>query len=231
MKLSAFECWEEDHELSAPPFPFKQHWDPASQLMRERLKKNKKKGKRKRSPVQEEIQEAEEEEEEEEDAIILDYGDSPNTGRQESDPTAAIESQLQLDVEVAAQSDLPSLPEDPSSLPTLQTDDIQVGAVVAFKLWIIDPKTFTPEITSYKTAIVEREGDSGKGAGVFRLKLAARDVPRQEPKAAEASGKRARNSFGGFQTVADDEEEQEDVSVWEGMFNDLLEPKLVQAAQ
>lgn len=198
--------------------------------MREQSKKSKKKGKRKRSSVREEIQE-EVEEEEEEDAIVLDYGDSPNAGRQESDPTAAIESQLQLDVEVAAQSDLPLLPEDLSSLPVLQTDDIQVGAVVAFKLWIIDPKTFTPEITNYKTAIVEREGDSGKGAGVFRLKLAARDVPRQEPKAAEASGKQARSSFSGFRTAVDNEEEQEDASVWEGMFSDLLEPKLVQAAQ
>ncbi|PVI05669.1 hypothetical protein DM02DRAFT_516244 [Periconia macrospinosa] len=223
VKLSAFECWEEDHELSAPPFPFKQHWDPASQLMREKATKNRKKGKkRKRSPVRESLPSPEEEEEEEEEALVLNYDDSTDTtSKQDSDHTAAIESQLLRDVEVAAKSDLPPLPEDVASLPALQTTDIQVGAVIAFKLWNIDPDTCTPEITDYKTAIVEKEGDSGKGAGQFRLKLAARDVARK---------KREIMKRGNRVEVVEDASVLEDASVWEGMFNELLEPKLVQAA-
>ncbi|KAH7077255.1 hypothetical protein FB567DRAFT_534875 [Paraphoma chrysanthemicola] len=37
--LSATECWEEGIKLSAPPFPFKQSWDPASEGMQERATK------------------------------------------------------------------------------------------------------------------------------------------------------------------------------------------------
>jgi hypothetical protein len=44
INLSAFECWEEEFELSAPPYPFKQHWDPASKLMRESWKRRSRKG-------------------------------------------------------------------------------------------------------------------------------------------------------------------------------------------
>ncbi|CAI6339476.1 unnamed protein product [Periconia digitata] len=232
VSLSAFECWEEAHELSAPPFPFEQHWDPASQLMREQMNKNKKKGrKRKRSPVIEEHQEVEEEDEDEVERI-LNYDDSADTSKQDSDQTAVVESQILLDVEVAAQSDLPPLPVDPESLPPLQKSDIQVGAVVAFKLWVIDPETITPEITGYKTAKVEKEGDSGSGAGQFRLKLAARDVLRQGKKENKSGDREetARNPFKNFQTVETDEGE-EDVSVWEGTFSELVEPRLVRAAE
>ncbi|KAF2638184.1 hypothetical protein P280DRAFT_500007 [Massarina eburnea CBS 473.64] len=223
VNLSAFECWEEDHELSAPPFPFQQHWDPASQVMRDQMKNKKSKGKRKRIVV------SESEEEEEAEKIILNYDDSPDTVKQDSDPTAAIESQLMQDVQVATHSDLPELPDDIASLPALQATDIAVGTIVAFKVWVIDPKTITPEITGYRTAVVEKEGDSGNGAGQFRLKLAERDVPKKENNVDE-DGNKVRNAHDDFHMGGDDEDE-EDLSLWEGVFAELVEPKLVKAAE
>jgi hypothetical protein len=47
--LSAFECWFEEFELSAPPFPYMRKWDPACKPMREKLsRKGKHKGHKKK---------------------------------------------------------------------------------------------------------------------------------------------------------------------------------------
>lgn len=218
INVSAFECWDEEHDLSAPPFPFEQHWDPASQVMRENTQKKRKKKSRK---SQTEI--FDNEDQEPEDTPILDYDDAPETVKQTSDTTAAIENQLLQDVELAAKTDLPALPEDVDSLSDLKPSDVRVGAVVVFKTWTIDPKTVTPHISHYKTATVEREGDSGGGAGTFRLKLAERDVvPKEKQKDRDARGNPIRS-------MIDDDDDDEDASVWEGMFAELVTPKLLKA--
>ncbi|KAL1612742.1 hypothetical protein SLS60_000971 [Paraconiothyrium brasiliense] len=225
INLSAFECWDEDHELSAPPFPFEQHWDPASKLMRE----NQQNAKRKKGKKNKQLTAApyeDNEDKEPEDTPILDYDDSPETMKAGSDPTDAIECQILQDVELAAKSDLPPLPEDVESLPSLRPHDIQVGAVVVFKIYDIDPVTVTPHISDYKTAMVEKEGDSGNGAGTFRLKLADRDVPQ---KASETdTGNPTKGGVSAFRMG--NEEEDEDTSIWEGTFGELVEPKLLEAA-
>jgi hypothetical protein len=223
IKLSAFECWDEEVELSAPPFPFKQHWDPASKLMKN--KQNKKKNNRNSKQARPASPEAENNP----DPLILDYDDCPDTSKQDSDPTAAaIENQLMQDVEVAAQVDLPSLPEDVETLPALLPADIQVGAIVVFKTWIINPNTVTPEFSDYKTAVVEKEGDSGNGVGSFRLRLAKRDVPRKLP--VDENGEKVRSARDGFRMAVDGEEEVEDDDVWEGGFTELIAPKLLKGA-
>jgi hypothetical protein len=191
--------------------------------MRDGNKKKAKKNKKKPPPISES--------DEEEENIILDYDDSPITAKEDSDPTAAIESQLKQDVQVAAKSDLPALPEDVESLPILQTTNIQVGAIIAFKLWVIDPKTVCPEITNYKTAVVEKEGDSGGGAGQFKLKLAQRDVPKADERKVDGEGNRIRSTRDDFRMGGADEEEEEESSIWEGTFAELVEPKLVMAAE
>lgn len=223
IKLSAFECWDEEFELSSPPFPFQQHWDPASKLMREKMNKNKQKKGGRRSSARIPAGAAEDEE-----TLILDYDDSPETLKQDSDPTAAIESQLMQDVQVAAKDDLPPLPEDVDTLTTLDPADIKVGAIVAFKLWVIDPETVTPQFSQYKTAVVEKEGDSGNGAGTFRLKLAERDIPKRE-QGTDDDDDAARNTAEGFQLG--ENEDEVDESVWEGTFVELISPKLLKAAE
>ncbi|CAO2657975.1 Nn.00g072350.m01.CDS01 [Neocucurbitaria sp. VM-36] len=223
INLSAFECWEEDFELTAPPFPFKQHWDPTNKLMREKVA-NKKKGKKGKNNVPRDVPPAEEEEEEEK--IILDYDDAPVTETADVEMNAAIENQLRQDVEIAAQTDLPALPDDISTLPDLTSSDIKEGAVIVSKFFAVNPITVTPEISNYKTAVVEREGDSGNGAGTIRLKIAQRDLPKKEKKF-DSKGNRIYAAVNGF--LMDDDEE-EDESLWEGQFSELLEPKLLKAA-
>lgn len=224
INLSAFECWEEEFELSTPSFPFQQHWDPASKLMREKAEKKHKNRKRKLRtsvPVEEE-----EEEEEEEKKIFLDYDGTGATEVPESEVNAAIEDQLRQDLETAAQADLPLLPEDMSTLQALTSGDIQVGAIIACKFFDVNPITITPEISDYKTAIVDREGDSGNGAGTMRLKIAQRDLPKREKKF-DKDGNRIYDAAADQFYVND---EDEDESLWEGQFSELLEPKLVKAA-
>lgn len=228
INLSAFECWDEEHELSAPPFPFEQHWDPASKLMREKKQaKQKKKARKSEQPA--ELLVYDNEDQEPEDTPVLDYDDSPETMKAASDPSDAVESQILQEVELATKSDFPRLPEDVESLPTLQPHDIQVGAIVVFKVYAIDPVTVTPHISEYKTAIVEKEGDSGHGAGTFRLKLADRDIPHKAGEVVDKKGRSVKNAVSGFRMYDEDEDEDEDNSVWEGTFGELVEPKLLKA--
>jgi len=191
--------------------------------MREKV--NKKRNKKPKQSQQE--REPSPEVEEEPEPLILDYDDSPETSKQDSDPTAAIENQLMQDVQVAAHSDLPLLPEDVESLPPLESKDVLVGAVIVFKRWTIDPKTVTPEISDYQTAVVEKEGDSGAGAGSFRLKFAARDVPTEQQ--VDADGERVKNARDGFRMEIDGEEEDE--SIWDCTFVELIGPKLLKGAE
>jgi hypothetical protein len=188
--------------------------------MREKLNKtrNKKNKKREREATPEA---------QEEPPLILDYDDPPETPKPDSDPTtAAIESQLMQDVQVAAQSDLPPLPDDVAALPELDSRDIQVGAIIVFKRWTLDAKTVTPLISSYMTAIVEKEGDSGAGAGTFRLKFAARDVPKVEE--VDANGERVMTARDGFRMDIDGEEDE---SIWDCTFQELIGPKLLKGAE
>ncbi|KAF2820405.1 hypothetical protein CC86DRAFT_374563 [Ophiobolus disseminans] len=221
INLSAFECWQEEFELSAPSFPFQQHWDPASKLMREKAdkKKNKKGGKRQRESVRVE--------EEEEEKIFLDYDDTDTgaTENPDSEIHEAIEDQLRQDVATAAQADLPALPDDMTTLPDLTSGDVKVGAILACKFFDINAITMTPEISNYKTAVIHREGDSGNGAGTICLKIAERDLPKREKKF-DSKGNRIYDAADQFYV----EDEDEETGLWEGQLAELLEPKLVKAA-
>ncbi|KAJ4366210.1 hypothetical protein N0V83_007846 [Neocucurbitaria cava] len=218
INLSAFECWEEEFELSAPPFPFRQHWDPASRLMREKGAR-KKKGKQGKRDASREFASTGEEEEEEE-KIVLDYADAPATENAEVE--AAIEDQLRQDVATAAQADLPPIPDDISTLPDLASSDIKEGAIIVCKFFAINPVTVAPEISNPKTAVVEREGDSGNGAGTIRLKIAQRDLLKRETKF-DRKGNPIYAAADGFYMG----DEEEDEGIWEGQFSELLEPKLL----
>ncbi|KAF3032643.1 hypothetical protein E8E12_002066 [Didymella heteroderae] len=225
INLSAFECWEEEYELTAPPFPFKQHWDPIGKVMRDAAKARKGKGNKGRKTPVEEL--PEENQEDPGEKIFLDYDDDPDANP-DVQIHAAIEDQLQQDMATASQEqaedDLPPLPEDLSTLPDLTSADIKAGALIVCKFFGVNPVTVTPEISGFKTAIVETEGDSGAGAGTIRLRIAARDLPRKEKKF-NSKGERIYDAKDGF--FVDDEEEE---GLWSGMFGELLEGKLLRAA-
>jgi hypothetical protein len=220
INLSAFECWEEDFELSAPPFPFKQHWDEASNLIRQKVNEQKKKKKRKTSPRESHVVE------ELEETVVLDYGDAPDTDMKEVDEDIeAIESQLRQDVEVAAQSDLPPVPEDLDSLPIFTRDEVKVGAIIVFK--VFEMRRGAPEI-NVKTAVVETEGDSGNGAGIIGVRLAERDREKTEHKY-DKHGERIYEKADNFR-LHNGEDEDEDDGWRDFDFNELMDAKLLQAA-
>jgi hypothetical protein len=164
-----------------------------------------------------------EEEEEEEEKIFLDYDGTGATEDPDTAITAAIEDQLRQDVATAVQESLPALPEDMSTLPDLSSGDIKAGAIIACKFFDVNPITITPEISDYKTAVVDREGDSGNGAGTIRLKIADRDLPKREKKF-DSHGNRIYDAADQFYM-----NEEGDDSLWEGQFGEFLEPKLVRA--
>lgn len=220
INLSAFECWHEDYELSAPPFPFKQHWDPASEQMREKAAQ--KKGKKKANKPNQ----REEQPEDNEASIVLDYGDENGVTEADGDASAAIEAQLLLDVSTAAtQPDLPPIPDDVDALPSLEQSDIKKGAIIIFKEFQMRPGTIMPEISPYKTAVVEDEGDSGNGAGSIGIRLADRDRIRNEKKY-DRKGNLVMSNADKFAVSDEDEDDG-----WRGvMFGELLEAKLLPVA-
>jgi hypothetical protein len=220
INLSAFECWEEDFELSAPPFPFKQHWDEASNLIRQRVNEQQKKKKKKKTSPRESYAV-----EEQAETVVLDYGDAPDADMKEVDQDIeAIESQLRQDVEVAAQSDLPPLPEDLEALPTLTRDDINVGAIIVFK--VFEMRRGAPEI-NIKTAVVETEGDSGNGGGIIGVRLAERDRETADHKY-DKNGDRIYGKADNFRLHNGEEEEDDGRRDFD--FNELMDAKLLQAA-
>lgn len=229
INLSAFECWEEEYTLSAPPYPFKQHWDPASKQMREKAmeqqQSRKKKSNRKSSQnVQRNIEQSPE-------PIVLDYGDElADAGEKQVGTLDPVESQLLQDVEAATALDLPVLPDDIESLPALTQSDIRIGAVVVFKLFTINPLNMSPEISCFKTAVVQDEGDSGNGAGLICLRLADRDRSRR-PKKYDSVGNRVYDRVDNFRMGdSDDEDEDERDGVVYRHFGELLDSKLLRPA-
>ena len=159
--------------------------------------------------------------------IFLDYDDDPDANP-DVQIHAAIEDQLQQDIATAEQEqagdELPPLPGDLTTLPDLTPVDIKPGALIVCKFFGVNPVTVTPEISGFKTAIVETEGDSGAGAGTIRLRIAARDLPRKEKKF-NSKGERIYDAKDGFFM-----DEEEDEGLWSGMFGELLEAKLLKAA-
>ena len=221
INLSAFECWEEDFELTAPPFPFQQHWDPTSKLMRD--KANKKKHKREAKP-RDPVSEMEDDKEN----ILLDYDDAPATANPESEVRASIENEPRPNAETAVLASPPSLPADLGTLPELAPLDIKAGAIIVCKLFTVNPVTVTPEISDVKILTVAQEGDSGNGAGTIRLKVLGQDLARRKKKY-DSKGNRLYESRDKF-FMSDDEDAEADTDLWEGTFSELLEAKLLKAA-
>ncbi|KAF2006625.1 hypothetical protein P154DRAFT_517682 [Amniculicola lignicola CBS 123094] len=210
IKLSAFECWHEDVELSAPPFPFKQDWDESVKSLRDKSKKNKNKNKKRRITYDE--------------LSTVDGGPSLDYDDYGENDTAAIETQIVNDVNSAPSSpiDFPDLPADLGTLPDLQHGDVKKGAFIVFKYLKVDFSFNGPEMSGFVTACILEEGDSGGAVGMIPLQLAQRDI--EKPKV-EEKGRNGKRKFGLLHTGG---EEAED-----GMlsldFIQLMEAKLLQA--
>lgn len=241
--LRAVECCQEGVELSEPPFPFVQRWDPQQQYVH---RKGKRGGKGKRSQRnQSEYYEEEEQSsakkqkrnhdsngsagydgrieysEEGQDSGDIDQYDGEDGQANDH----AMEDSQGVDSEPTDENDLPKPPDDASSLPGIDPKDMKPGMVVAFKQLIMSEATsWQPVISEYRTAVVNIVSDKNE----IELTLAIRDREYPERYYNQETGERI---YGKFDMPVEDEEEEEDLD--DGFralgFAELMEPKLVQA--
>ncbi|KAF2206065.1 hypothetical protein GQ43DRAFT_459463 [Delitschia confertaspora ATCC 74209] len=216
INLSAFECWDEEVELSAPPFPFTQHWDPASKRMEEERKKSRKK-KKGMHPDSHPMENTDE-------SVQLNYENGVEDTGNKRDVDRDIQLQLQRDMHDAENKhDLPLAPADPSTLPPLLTTDVKVGTVIVFKRWVCTAEThWCPELSGVQTAEIEEITE----AETLKLRLAERDRPVKQRKYA-ANGNRVYEKFDQIE-LNDSDDESDDV-IYES-YDQLVEPRLLQAA-
>lgn len=269
--LKAVECCYDGVELSTPPFPFVQRWDPQQQrktggarggdktIKRKRnqwhnASEDIKKRKRNRTQYYHQddaddyIHDATYDELEQADYvpfITLGGLSSNHNGSRpaqlpESDELQnAVDEQLlrdtnvhsvtgvpqDADVPVSPRIDLQQLPQDMSTLVFLTVDKALAGAIIAFKQLDMSQETnWQPSISEYRTAIIHRILEGGS----FELSLAQRDRPSRNKSYNVETGERIYSKF----EMPDYEDEDSDES--NGILNislaEMIEPKLVEAA-
>ncbi|TKA73149.1 hypothetical protein B0A49_03841 [Cryomyces minteri] len=238
IKLTAVECCDDHVQLSTPPFPFYQRWDPQQQNYPcgPSGKKRKRNSKKYYQGGQAETYEPYEPEYEEDEHVTLNYDDYederlPGADAGETfddhkyDEDEMVDDQLMQEIDSAAAhetDDMPPLPEDMSTLPALQAADVKVGSVIAFKQLEVSAATqWSPKISDYRTARIEDMSDS---TGELHLTLAKRDRPQKE---VDEEGNRV---YEKFEMAGYESEEAEDDGVVAVQLHDLVEPKLVAAA-
>ncbi|KAI9829414.1 MAG: hypothetical protein M1819_006351 [Sarea resinae] len=246
--LKAVECCEDGVELSAPPFPFVQRWDPQQQYSSSRSARRGGKGKKRKRNQSSYYQEEEEGYDDGhemnghyEDAIEeLNYdepgesGLQPKVRRVDSDQDAnAINSQLMMDADglsagVPGVDDLPAVPADISTYKTIGLDDIQPGSVITFKQLDMSEATgWQPKISVYRTSKVEVI----LADGTLNMRLAKRDRPQSERAFDEETGQRIYGKFEMPGYDDDDDDGTEDAGFLELPFGELIDPKLLGAAE
>lgn len=225
----AVECCHEGVELSEPPFPFVQRWDPQQQYYH---KDNKRGGRSKRkqrnqtdfqddsrSSAKRRKHDTDNGEDDGEDKSrfydeSMDYG---NSTLNYDDSTAYRETRLNYDDEPQQaedddreyedqeyEEDLPPLPEDLSSLPSLEAGRAMAGMILTWKQLLMSKATnWQPQVTNLTAIIVNIEGD-----GTFRVRLAKRDQNLdQNEKVYDEDGNRV---YDKFEMVDLDEENDEE---------------------
>jgi hypothetical protein len=239
--LSAVECCREGVVYSTPPFPFRQRWDPQQQLKGQQGQKRKRKQRVDYGSLDghEEAFDEYEGEEGDPSTTVLNYDDDEEDAA-DAETSSFLQGQVedQLLNDIAAANDLPALPSDMSILKTARLADMVPGAVIAYKIAEVSAATkWCPEVSAYKTAIVLKDdddenedatADDGKKVGkgndglAFKVQLAVRD---RVPAKYDEQGKRV---FEAFEEIM--EEDEVDDGVREVRFEELVEPRVVQAA-
>ncbi|KAL8828305.1 MAG: hypothetical protein Q9191_002662 [Dirinaria sp. TL-2023a] len=252
--LKAVECCHEGVELSNPPFPFVQRWDPQQRngynyrIARRKERTNKK---RKRNQdqyyddgtEQQGIERAAKQgklapsmhnfamnEMAPEDQQMYDArptsSDAYEGAANEQLIRESDEAAVNLQSQAILEKDLPSVPEDVTTCPTLTQETARSGTVIAFKKLDMSVETkWQPKISDYRTAIIDEALDDG----TLHMTLALRDRPTSGTVYDEETGERLYHKFEmpGFQ----DENDHEHVGRLELSFMELIEPKIIQAGE
>ena len=205
--LRAVECCQDGIELSTPPFPFHQRWDPQQQkhrVSKGHVNGRSRRKKRKTNPVRNyesygyekydyegydydapELYHAPDD-----SAVIQDANSSRGT-------QAAVDNQLLQNTHVSTinrsePDDLPPLPADLSTCKDLTRADAAKGAVIAFKhIYVSQATNWSPFVSEYKTAAIEEISKDG----ALEMTLARRDAPPPEKRFDPVTGKRVYDKF------------------------------------
>jgi hypothetical protein len=229
ISYSAVECCDEGIELSEPPFPFVQRWDPQQRLGKSR-------GKRKQHNNQDFYQDYQPSPKKRRYAdqydsfsylsaaneannadVTLNYDDEkPEPEHMETDYAEGA-------AEADEEDDLPPLPEDVSTLPLVQPADVKPGMVLTWKQFLLSKATsWQPQILSLRGEVVDIFGSDS-----CRVRLAKKDrkLDRNEPTYDE-DGTRIYDKF--ELPVMDEEmEEDEELGYRTFDFADIMETRVL----
>ncbi|TDZ71617.1 hypothetical protein CTRI78_v001829 [Colletotrichum trifolii] len=241
------ECCHEGIELSEPPFPFVQRWDPQQQV-EQWFGSKKRGGKRKRvqhdqAPHDDDGSSQASKKrrlvngvafsdgaEDIEGDTTLNYDDpveetvlGPHSGESDRTKEINLDQAVMEESQMTDLEDLPSLPEDVSTLPNLLPGEAKLGMVVTWKEWVLGSGTnWQPEVVNV-TGVVVRVYD--KEATEFEFLLAYRDRKQDEKVYDETTGQRV---YDRFEAPDDDEEDEIDEGYRRLKYADLTEPKILQ---
>lgn len=243
LKISyrAVECVQKDIvDISEPPFPFYQRWDP--QLRQDSQSTSKRRNKRKARDSSQFYDSSSQpshkkRREDEHSRQIIDeysYQDETTTFLTNQDDVT-----LNYDVtfnpdddqppvkKIEYADDLPQIPEHISSLPELLLKDLAAGAIVAWKqLLCTEATNWQPQLSEYMTAVVI-EADIVKGHLQVQLAKRDRDVGKNEKKFDEETGQRI---YGKFEVPDEDEEEEEDQGFRDLVLSQMMHARLLMSA-
>ncbi|KAL9000968.1 MAG: hypothetical protein Q9169_000452 [Polycauliona sp. 2 TL-2023] len=247
IELSAVECCHDGIELSTPPFPFIQRWDPqqqrgygAGQTGSSQRSKKRKRNNRNYENSFEAI---------EGDAVpdleppaSNDFQAQLNEGRVTTDSITADENWKAANDQLLRETketygdvherpdppkDLPQLPEDLSGLSDLKlAAACSAGMVIAFKQLDMSAKTnWQPIMSEYRTALINHVLDDG----TLSMTMALRDQPPREQPYDPDTGERIYTKFE-MPGYNEDEDDNSD-GLLELAFVEIIDPKLVQAPE
>ncbi|KAL8970455.1 MAG: hypothetical protein Q9183_001514 [Haloplaca sp. 2 TL-2023] len=251
IELSAVECCHYGIELSTPPFPFVQRWDPqqkrgyfANEIDRSRNSKKRKRNNKNYEASFEPLEEGQtsmphqmpfrnskihfSDDTKYDDSFTTD-GPHKKSDENCEGPNAQLlreteETFATRDTETA--EDLPQLPDDLAACPDLQRESCVAGTIIAFKQLDMSAETnWAPVRSDYRTALI----DGLLEDGTLSLRMALRDVKRPRIQYDEETGERLYDKFEmpGFNEATS----EDDNGLIELAFVDLIDPKLVRAIE
>lgn len=252
IELSAVECCHDGIELSTPPFPFVQRWDPQQQrgygagqtAFLQKSKKRKRKNRKYEEsfeplgdnppPDPEPPASTELEAQLDGDAIVSNDVIVSNDEITRNDNLYAANDQLLRETQESSgdvsrkpdpSKDLPQIPEDLDACPDLKkATACSPGMVIAFKQLDMSVKTnWQPVRSEYRTALINNVFDDG----TLLLTMALRDQPYREEAYDPDTGERLYTKF--EMPGYDESENGHNHGVLELAFLELIDPKLIQA--
>jgi hypothetical protein len=226
--LRAVECCDEGVELSTPPFPFYQRWDPQYRKKKNRNMATYANAPRKRRRGNQgnmvgELVESYDKYNQDGYGDVLDY-DGDGAGNDDWDQDDLAEQQLLNEVNADLPvDDFPALPENVSSLAALTSDNAQSGDYVTYTELVCSPATsWQPLMMTRTVQLMEKDGDG------WKVKLAARDLP---PKEYDADGNRVYGKFEMEEMSDDGDGSEEDERIKLMTFAELNDARLLERAE